>query len=89
MLTWVKREILEQLGIVPRRRGRFRTVSGELVERDVGIAGVRYEREEAFVEVVFALEKDAEVLGVIALESLGYRVNPVTRELECIGILAV
>jgi len=32
-------------------------------------------------------EGDSAVLGVIALESMGYRVNPVTGELEYIGYI--
>jgi len=34
------------------------------------------------VEVVMAEEGDVPVLGVIALESMGYRINSVTGQLE-------
>ena len=56
--------------------------------REVGLATIRYEEQEADVEVVFGEEKDVPVLGVTALESLGYRVNPFTGKLEYIGLLA-
>ncbi len=39
---------------------------------------IEIDGNEADVEVVFAEESDAQVLGVIALESLGYVVNPLT-----------
>jgi len=52
------------------------------------MAQIRYERYEADVEVAFAEEKDVSVIGVTALESLGYRVNPITEKLEYIGLLA-
>ena len=89
VLTWISKETLRKLGIKPRRKGRFKTIEGKVVRRDVGIVGVKYGGQEAITEAVFALGKDAEVLGVTALESLGYRVNPVTGKLEYIGLLAL
>jgi predicted aspartyl protease len=87
-LTWISDGTLRRLGIKPRRRGRFKTIEGRTVERDVGIIGLKYGGEEAFAEAVFATAEDAQVLGVTALEGLGYRVNPVTAKLEYIGLLA-
>jgi len=77
------------LEIKPRRRGHFKTIHGEVVEGDIGVTGVKYDGQEAIVEVVFAVEGDAEVLGVTNLESLGYRVNSITEELEYVGLLAI
>ena len=89
ILTWIPQKLLARLEIKPRRRGRFKTIHGEIIERDIGIAGVKYSGQEAIVEVVFAVEGDAEVLGVTNLESLGYRVNSITEELEYVGLLAI
>jgi len=89
ILTWIPQKLLARLEIKPRRRGRFKTIHGEIIERDIGIAGVKYSGQEAIVEVVFAADGDAQILGVTTLESLGYRVNPITEELEYVGLLAV
>ena len=89
VLPWIPRPILEKLNIKPRRRREFKTIDGKSVSRKVGLTTIRYEAYETDVEVVFAEEKDVPVLGVTALESLGYRVNPVTEKLEYIGLLAI
>lgn len=89
VLTWISEDKLKGLGIKPRRRGQLKTIEGRVVERDVGIMGVRYRDEEAIVEVVFAIDGDSQVLGVTALESLGYRVNPATGKLEYIRLLTI
>ncbi|RLE54262.1 MAG: hypothetical protein DRJ40_11370 [Thermoprotei archaeon] len=88
LLTWIRGEVLDQLGIQRRRRRKIKTISGQVIERWTGLATIEYEGHEADVEVVFAEESDAQVLGVIALENLGYRVNPVTGKLEYIGYIA-
>lgn len=89
ILSWIPRVLLEKLNIKPRRVRDFRTIEGRNIRREVGLATVAYEDYEVDVEVVFAEEKDMPVLGVTALESLGYRVNPLTGKLEYIGLLAV
>jgi len=82
IFTWVNRRTLERLGIKRRRLRTFRTIDGRLVERMVGVATIAYESYEGDVEVVFAEEGDAEVLGTTALESLGLEVDPVTASLD-------
>jgi predicted aspartyl protease len=89
VLTWISRKTLERLRVKPRRKGRFKTIEGKLIGRSVGIIGVKYGGEETIVEAVFAIDRDAQVLGVTALESLGYRVNPISGKLEYIGLLAI
>ena len=88
-LPWIPRKILEKIGAEPIGRRKFKTISGELIERQVSFVKMKYGESEAIVEVVMAEEGDVPVLGVVALESMGYRVNPVTGELEYIGLLAL
>lgn len=52
-------------------------------------ARIKYGGQETVVEVVVAEEGDVAVLGLVALESVGYRVNPITGQLEYIELLAV
>ena len=89
VLPWIPRRILEKIGIKPGPKKVFRTMEGKSIERGTSFARIRYEESETIVEVVMAEEGDIAVLGVVALESMGYRVNPVTGQLEYVGLLAV
>ncbi len=89
VLTWIRSSRLEQIGIRPRREKEFRTIEGRLIRRSTGAAIFRYDNAEADIEVVFAKDSDAEVLGVTALESLGYQVDPVSNQLRPSTLLAL
>jgi aspartyl protease family protein len=87
--TWIDRRALEGVGVRPRRTRQFKTIDGRTITRDVGVATIRYEGFEGVVEVVFAEEGDAQVLGVTALETLGLEIDPVTGKLKYVGHLAL
>jgi predicted aspartyl protease len=89
ILTWVGGRRLEDIGVKPRREKEFRTIEGRLIRRRTGPAVIRYNSAEADIEVVFGESGDAEVLGVTALESMGYQVDPVTKELRRSSLLAL
>jgi predicted aspartyl protease len=80
--SWLPRKFLEELGVKPIRKGRFKTIKGEVIVRDVGYVFVEYEGEIAPTLVVFAEEGDESVFGLHALESLGLEVDPVTRQVK-------
>lgn len=82
LLTWIPRKILEKIGVTPISRRKFKTIEGRLVERDVGEAVIELMGEKATRLVVFGEEGDALVLGVEALEGLGFEVDPVTKQLK-------
>jgi len=87
--TWVKRGRLEELGMKPSGRRRFKTI-GRIVERDIGEAVVECMDRRATTVVVFAEDGDNEVLGLHALEGLSLEVDPVAGRLkEAEAILAV
>ncbi len=89
ILTWIAREKLSKIGMKPRREKDFKTIEGRVIRRSTGPATLKYDGSEADIEVVFAEKGDAEVLGVTALEGLGYRVDPVTLKLEHVSLLAL
>ena len=89
VLPWIPKRILEKIGIKPEMKKVFRTIEGKTIERWTSFARIRYGESETVVEVVMAEEGDIAVLGVVALESIGYRVNPITGQLEYVGLLAV
>ncbi len=53
-LTWVPREVLQQLGVPRLRRRSFLVVDGRTIERDTAGAVVRLDGTEANVTVVVA-----------------------------------
>jgi len=80
--TWIKRERLEEIGVKPLSKRRFRTIEGRIIEREVGEAIIECLGERATCIVVFAEGGDVEVLGVTALENLALEVDPVTKQLR-------
>ena len=74
--TVIRRDILEELGIRPAKRRRFKAFGG-YVERDVGEAGLILVGERRVVPVIFGEAEDAAVIGVTALEIFGLEVDPV------------
>src|SRR5438876_126511 len=76
-LTWLPREILKEVGIMPRRRRVFATATQQKVEREVGYAILSAEGYETNDEVVFAEPGDMTLLGVRTLEGFGVMVDNV------------
>lgn len=89
ILTWVHSESLAKIGVSPKRQKEFRTIEGRTVKRSTGAVVLSLDGAEGDVEVVFAEKGDAEVLGVTALEGLGYEVDPVTKQLHRSSLLAI
>lgn len=80
--SWIDARVLSALGVRRTRTRRFRTITGRRVVRDLGDAFVEYRGESAPTAVVFATQRDAHVLGLHALESLGLEVDPVSGRLK-------
>lgn len=80
--TSVPAQVAETLGLKPVERRRLRVYAGTVIERDTGVAGIEYEGHRAGVTIIFGEPQDTPVLGVTALESLGYELYPATRKLR-------
>jgi len=89
LLTSVPRKILESLKIKPIGKRRLRVYGGQVIEREVAAALIRYGNVQAGVTILFAEEKDKPVLGATALEALGYQVDPVTKQLKPVELLMI
>lgn len=72
---------LKRLGIEPLGTREYELASGELVEYQYGAAMLSFLDENAVTEVVFGPDKTEPILGVMALESAGYLVDPKDRRL--------
>jgi predicted aspartyl protease len=80
--TWVPEKTLHRLGIRPRRRVHFESISDARLTRWVGEATLEHQGIDATTIVVFGKKGDGKVLGVVALESLGLQVDPIHRTLR-------
>ena len=80
VLSVLPGRLLEQLGVRPIGSRSFRGFGG-VAERETGAVLISYDGHVAGVTVVFGEQDDPAVMGVTALESLGYQVDPVTGKL--------
>ena len=74
-LTWLPADVLQQVGISPRRRRSFATATKQIISREVGYAILSAEGYETTDEVVFAEPGDMTLLGVRTLEGFGVVVD--------------
>ena len=84
-LSIIPRSILDRLNIHPEGRRRFRSL-GER-ERETGGVVLRYRDSISAVPVVVGENGDTAILGLRALESLGFHMDPITGELKPIDLL--
>jgi predicted aspartyl protease len=73
--------LLRELGIEPIAEDTYILANGEAIIRRRGVALFRYGDKVGGADVIFGEEGDSDLLGVLTLESLGLRLNPLTREL--------
>ena len=78
--------LLERLGIQRVGQQRFRGFGGSMV-RSVGGVAMTYGDVTSVVPVAFGDEDDTAIMGVTALGTLGYEVDPVRGELHRVEML--
>ncbi len=88
-LSWVPREALNRLGLPSLPRRSFRMADGRTVERETAGAVVQLDGQMANVTLVVAEPGDGCLLGATALESLGFAVDPIRRQLVPRELLAM
>lgn len=76
------KEILRRLGIRPRSKKEFTLANGERIERAMGDAVFSYMGERGASPVIFGEKGDSVLLGAVTLESLGFILDPLRRELK-------
>lgn len=79
--SFVPRDVLSRLGIMPHARQRFRLADGSAIERDRGDAMYFYKGLKGAAPVIFGEPGDAKLLGAVTLESLGLALDFVHRDL--------
>ena len=88
-LSWVPRQMLDQLGAPRLQRRPFVMADGTTIERETAGAIVQLDGKEAIVTLVIAEPGDACLLGATTLESLGFVVDPIRRQLVPQELLAM
>jgi len=73
---------LREAGIRIEGNDIYERANGEIVEYPYGFARVTFMGAETVTRVVFGPDKCEPLLGVVALESTGIGVDPVTRSLR-------
>jgi predicted aspartyl protease len=76
------RSLAEGLDAQLLERRTFVLANGDRIERDVGYLGMEFEGRRGATLVVLGEPGDASLLGALALEALGYEVDPVSRTLR-------
>ena len=89
LLSMVPGEALERIGIRPHSRRTFRLADGSHMDRELGSAHFCWNGYEGAAPVVFGRAGDEPVLGVVTLEALGLRVDPVNERLEPMELLMI
>ena len=85
--TMIPREILEEVGVVPIKEQILTLADGREISRHVGVAFLSYKGRPGGTLVIFGEEGDKTLLGVLGLESMGYKLDPIKMELEPIKLL--
>ena len=78
----IPRITLEQLGIISYAEETFHLADGSEIRRQMGDVFIRIDGKARTVPTIFGEPTDTPLLGVTALEILGYTVDPRTRKLE-------
>jgi predicted aspartyl protease len=73
---------LRKLGIKPTRTELYEMASGKLEQFEVGYAWFTFLDEEVPVQIMFGADDAEPILGVLALESAGFVVDPVAERLK-------
>lgn len=86
-ISVVPEPILRGLGIQPLSEQQFRLANGEVIRRQKGVALFKYGDRLGGSDVIFGQEGDMTLLGVLALESMGYALDPIRHELRELPML--
>ena len=73
---------LKKIGIKPDGKDFFELANGELVEFEYGVAKLKFMNVTTGIRILFGPESCEPILGVVALESAGFIVDPKNQTLR-------
>ena len=74
--------VLHKAGIKIQGKDAYELANNDLIEYPYGFARVTFMGSETVTRIIFGDEDCEPILGVVALESVGIGVDPVTRTLK-------
>lgn len=80
--TKIPRSHAEEVGIDPKYETEVELADGRLVPRKLGLGEIQIADVRRPVLVAVGSDGEKPVLGYTTLENLGFKVNPITRQLE-------
>lgn len=72
-------DALAAAGVVPEGKAVYELANGEPIEYEFGFARIGFIGEETVAPIIFGPVNAEPILGVVALESMGVIVDPVTK----------
>jgi len=79
--------LVKKLGIKPYDRQVFFLANGERVERRIASAEFFFQGKRGPSKIVIGQRGDSSLMGVVTLESLGFALDPIRRELRPLKML--
>jgi predicted aspartyl protease len=83
----VPASILRGIGVVPRETKVFELANGGSVQREVGNVIYEIGGSSGAAPVIFGRRGDSSLLGVVTLEALGLRLDPLKRRLHPLRLM--
>lgn len=78
----VPRHRLEAVGVAARGRRKFEMADGRLAEFDLGLAILSFMGEDSPSAVLFGDDAAEPVLGLMTMQEVGVKVDPVNHRIE-------
>jgi len=69
-------------GIRPEEKATYELASGEEVEYEIGFARIAFQGAETVAPIILGPPDAQAILGVVALESAGFVVDPISQTLK-------
>ena len=80
--TKISRSLASRIGVRPKREVLTQVATGEIISRQAGTLDAEIKGVRDTIPVVIGEDDEPAVIGYTTLEILGFKINPVTRELE-------
>jgi len=80
--TKISRSIASRIGVRPKREVLTQVATGEIIKRQTSTLDAEIKGVRDTVPVVIGEDHEPTVIGYTTLEILGFKINPVTGELE-------
>jgi aspartyl protease family protein len=77
--TWIPRNLLEELGVVPDDKREFVIANGDIIQRDIAETQTRYGDRDVTTIVVFGDEGSLPLLGAYTLDGLSLAPDPMNQ----------